>query len=206
MARLTVADLRDEERFVKLDTLDHQNLGRFVTQYFWRRPTAAVALHHLFTLSVLAALVATGAQRRYSLDGWLGNLGAALLLFLLLVPVHEALHALAYRLLGARDLHWGISWQWLSVYVIADQYVAGRVEFFVVAVLPFLVLNGLLLLASVLFPGARLLLLMVLLLHQTGTSGDWALLNYFYLHPGEVYTYDDAPSHYTYFFQRRAGE
>jgi hypothetical protein len=40
-------------------------------------------------------------------------------------------------------------------------------------------------------------------LHTAGTSGDWALLNYLWLHrERRILTYDDAELGETYFFER----
>jgi hypothetical protein len=43
----------------------------------------------------------------------------------------------------------------------------------------------------------------LLMVHTAATSGDWAILNYLWLHRGKgVYTYDDAANGTSYFYEK----
>src|SRR5262245_59269351 len=49
--------------------------------------------------------------------------------YLLLVPVHEALHALAYRVVGAHGVRVRYAWRRLTAQCVADHAVVGDAKF-----------------------------------------------------------------------------
>jgi hypothetical protein len=124
-------------------------------------------------------------------------------MFVIILPLHEALHALGYRMSGAREISWKMMWRYLAAYVVADRFVAGRRVFFFVALLPFVVITPIALMLALLFPAWSVLWLTVLLWHTAGVSGDWALMNYYWIHRDrEIYTWDEGGS--SYFYARRS--
>lgn len=109
--------------------------------------------------------------------------------------------------MGARDIRWDYSARMLAVWVIAHRFVAGTRAFLIVALAPFVVLNSSLIAAAVAFPQFAVLSLFVLLWHLHGTAGDWALLNFVWLHRARgFWTYDDAAAGKSYFFSEAPGE
>ncbi len=198
---VTMADLHESGRYELLRELGFNDIMPFVTEYYWRRRTALTILHVVLTVAFLGLWLATGLNNGIALDEWLTSWGSAFILFLTLLPVHEALHGLVYRLCGATDVRYGILWRQAAAYATAHHFVADARQFTWVAVTPFLVINGALLLGAAVLPDWRALLLGALFWHTTGTAGDFALLNYFRLHRDrEMYTYDDADSKKSYFY------
>ncbi|MGE5223461.1 MAG: DUF3267 domain-containing protein [Omnitrophica WOR_2 bacterium] len=121
-----------------------------------------------------------------------------------LIPVHEAIHALVYWVIGARDIRFSVSFSQFYVYAIANRFVVNRKEFIGLAIAPFLLLNSLLSILVVFSPRWQFFALGLLLLHTTATSGDWALLNYFWENKEKnILTYDDAQAQKTYFYEYR---
>lgn len=201
---LTPEDLQDGIRYELLDTLGFDEVGPFISEYYQKRRTpliiAHIALSVLFVAMWVGVVLADGTSWTDAMIMWgLGFAG-----FLLLLPAHEALHGLAYRLLGATDIRYGVNWRKLYAYALAHRFVADTRQFTWVALTPFLVISSVLLVLAALLPEYRAVLLVVLVWHTMGTSGDFALLNYFRLH-GErmLYTYDDDDSKMTYFYGDR---
>ena len=201
---VTLDDLRDSGRYELLRELSFNDLMPFVTEYYWKRRTALTLGHVSLTLLLLGLWFVAGLSGDGDLDSWFTCWGGAFLLFLALLPVHEALHGLVYRLCGATDVRYGILWRQAAAYATAHHFVADARQFAWVAVTPFLVINGVLLLTSAVLPDLRPLLLGALFWHTTGTAGDFALLNYFRLHRDrQVYTCDDAETKTSYFYAAR---
>ena len=193
---------RDEYQL--LGELTHATLADFVIEYFLRRGSWLTRLHHALSLTTLGAAIAVAVVQGRGVGRTFLDFGLAVVaLFVILLPLHEGLHAAAYRLSGARDIRWDYSLRMLAVWVIAHRFVVGTRAFLFVALAPFVVLNALLLAGAVVFPQYAVLLLFVLLVHLHGCAGDWSLLNFLWLHREQgFWTYDDALLGKSYFFGR----
>ena len=198
----TIDDLRGTA-FEQLDELRYDDLLPFAARYFFERTSWIIYLHHALSLTALAAVIAAAVVRDIPFVAALQQfvLGFAAM-FVVVLPIHEALHALAYRMAGAREIRWKVLWRYLAAYVVAERFVAGRAVFFFVALAPFVVISPALLLFAATWPAWAVFWLTVLLWHTAGVSGDWALLNYYWLHrQREIYTYDEGGK--SYFFARK---
>lgn len=122
--------------------------------------------------------------------------------YVLLVPVHEGLHALAYRTLGAEDVRVVYRWRSLAAYCVAARSVVGRNGLAWVSVAPFAVLNPILAAAALLTSGVWAVLLAgALLLHVGACGGDFGLLNWLWLRGrSDTLSYDDLSDGRSYFF------
>lgn len=201
----SIDELRDEKQFRLLAGLGHKDLIPFVSEYYRRNLTWVTALHYAFSVALLSIAIAIGVIDGYSLDAWLSRFGAGVLSFLVLLPIHEAIHGIVYKLAGARDVRYGVSLRQFYAYAIAHRFVASRRVFVWVAAMPFLVINTALVVAAILVEPYRFYLVSVLLFHTAGTSGDFAFLNYLWIHRREeFYTYDDADEKASYLFARVA--
>jgi hypothetical protein len=141
-------------------------------------------------------------QPDYSLASRLAHLGYGIALSFLLIPIHEYLHVLAYRYLGAKHTAVKSNWKKLYFIAVADRFVANRKEFAIVALIPFIVINSCLLLAFLSVGGDWVFTILGLLIfHTTACSGDFALLNYFQVNKKiDLVTYDDVNKQVTYFY------
>lgn len=189
-------------RFEILESIRHEQLIPFVLQYFFERTSWVTRLHHAMSVASALALLVAGFQR-FTLLGFLAQFGAGMAVMLVFVlPVHEAVHAIAYWLCGGREIRWSFSWKMLAAYVVANNFVADRRTFFFVALAPFVVITPAAIALAVLDSGRAIVWLTVLLWHTAGVSGDWALLNYYWLNRRrEIYTFDE--SGVAYFYARR---
>ena len=207
MTALEPSDLSDPHRYQLLDVLDHDDLVPDIAAYLWR-PTP---LRNGYLAANALVLVLVGWLVSQAEVGWLNALLQVALGmvggYLLLVPVHEGIHALTYRAFGARDVSITYRWRSLSAFCIADGFVADSREFTWLALMPFLVINTALIVLIVASESFRLPLTGALLLHAGACSGDAALLNYLWLHRQTgVLTYDDAAAKRSYFYRPLVGD
>ena len=199
----TIEELNGPQ-FERIDELRHDDLLPFAAHYFFERTSWIIRLHHTLSLAALLALAGVAVRRG---PPWLDTAGQFLLgfvvMFAFVLPLHEALHALAYLLCGAREIRWKMIWKYLAAYVVAERFVAGRGVFFFVALVPFVLITPAVILMAVVWPAWSVLWLTVLLWHTAGVSGDWALMNYYWLHRHrEISTWDEDGR--SYFYARAA--
>ncbi|HEX7830141.1 MAG TPA: DUF3267 domain-containing protein [Thermoanaerobaculia bacterium] len=190
--------------YTLLGVLTHASLGKFVVEYFLRRTSWLTRAHHLMSLTTIVAIVLVALRQERSWLYCLESFGAALVvLFVIVLPIHELVHAIAYRLVGARDVRWDYSARMLAVWVVAHRFVADARAFAFVALAPFVIINAALIIAALIWPSIAVFLLFVLLWHLHGASGDWALLNFMWLHRADgFWTYDDADAGRSWFYGR----
>jgi hypothetical protein len=125
---------------------------------------------------------------------------------ILLIPIHELLHALVYKVAGAPSLKFGFKPEKFLFYVSADNYVIEKKWFLPVAFTPFLIISGILILLNLLssYPLAWSFAV-CLFVHTTMCIGDFALAGFFTQFTGkEVYTYDDVENSKTYFYVHKS--
>jgi hypothetical protein len=190
--------------FALLAEMTHASLAEFVIEYFLRRRSWLTHAHHAMTIVTVAAAVLVAMRTGRPLKLCVLDFFLALAaLFVIVLPIHELLHAAAYRLSGARDIRWDYSLRMAAVWVTAHRFVATARPFVFVALAPFVVINAALLLGAIVFPKLAVFLLFVLLWHLHGSIGDWSLLNFIWLHRERgFWTFDDAEAGKSYFYGR----
>lgn len=112
---------------------------------------------------------------------------------ILVVPVHELIHACAYKLAGAPKISFGMDMKQMIFYVTADRYPVGRNKFYFVAMAPFVFLNltSLWIMFMHSSPGLSICGLTFLFLHNIMCIGDFAMISFFSFHrKKELYTFD----------------
>lgn len=194
-----------EQGYILLDSLSHQEVIPFVKQ-FLKRPTLASLAYQLINF-LLGVWIALWSFHSLTLETFtlLKGLGALVLGFGLafgLAPLHEYIHAIAYKAQGAQRVSYHVNLKKLYVAAIADQFVASQAEFRRVVLAPYLVISALL--AIVWFFAGELwsfTALGALTMHSLLCAGDIGLLSYLEAHKGqEVITYDDKENGLTYFY------
>jgi Putative zincin peptidase len=191
-----------------IETLGHQDIIPFIRVYMKKKNVYP----YLYNWSnILFAAVAVfwfwkceGRENYTTLEGF-NHFSYGLGMAFLLIPIHEYIHALAYRLQGATQTSYDANLKKFYFMAMADQFVASRREFQIVALAPVVVITFVISLFLV-FANMywTFTLLGTLLLHTLFTSGDFALLSYFEFHKDkEVVTYDDKANKISYFYARK---
>lgn len=122
---------------------------------------------------------------------------------ILVIPPHEILHGVAYRLLGARKIRFGMDLQQFIFYVTVDRFPISRRELVFLALTPFVVINVAAITVTALWAGQFTIFTAALLLsHNMMCIGDFAMINYSFSRKGDIYTYDDISLKKSYFFEK----
>jgi hypothetical protein len=203
MQRLTPYNLQTDGKYRQLLRFHHRDVLPFVGEYYLRKRNWVIWLNYLLNLGCILWTLAVGIWQGTSTTSWLISLGLAVLIWVVLIPLHEAIHGLVYWLLGARDIHFGGSLRLMYFYAVAHDFVINSRELIWLALAPFLVINGGLLVLALVSPQQRLLALILSLLHLSAVGGDWAMLGYLWeQRGGEIYTFDDINEQMSYFYQQ----
>jgi len=202
MPRITSAELTSQPAYTLLLRMRHSEALPFVVEYYLRRRNWVIWLNYLLNLACLVWTLAAGVVQGASTRAWLVTMGLALLAWAVLIPLHELIHAAAYWLLGARQIHFGGSLRLMYFYAVAHDFAISGRELVWLALAPFLVINGGLLLLALFSPDLRLFALMLSLMHLSAVGGDWAMLGYVWEHRASpLYTFDDIDEQMSYFYQ-----
>ena len=145
------------------------------------RPAWPLLLFYLALFASLAAVVwaAWWSWSTYFLRDVLGPIGIGVVGMLALVPLHEWIHGVAYRAVGAPVVVYGAAWKRLIFHASAPHFVAsaGRLGF--VAMAPFVALSAAMVTLCLVTEGPlRLGVAVALLMHTQGCSGDFCMLNF----------------------------
>jgi glucose-6-phosphate-specific signal transduction histidine kinase len=202
--QLTPAEI-SSHGYRELERLEHMELVPFVKKYI--RPTtwharAYFALNILLFTWIVYWFTEGILRQNQEFSNLFLQFSYGLTLSILLIPIHEWIHMLAYRLQGARTSSMDVNWKKFYFMAVADQFVASAKEFRIVALAPFTIISISLLAIFFFVPYYwQLTLLSCLFAHTAMCSGDFALLSFFETHSDkEVITYDDHTNKISYFF------
>lgn len=122
---------------------------------------------------------------------------------ILVIPVHELLHGIAYRIIGARAIRFGADLQQFIFFVTADRYPVTGKELYFLAMTPFVVINLLAAVITILwFPQAILFSSFFLFSHNIMCIGDFAIVNCVRQQaPRRVYSFDEIENKKSYFYE-----
>jgi hypothetical protein len=112
--------------------------------------------------------------------------------FVVLIPIHEVIHAVAFKALGAQKVGFGWSTKSMIVYAYAQKFAMTLRENSWVAVMPFIVITISLTILWYLFPQWQVFWGLSLFLHTSACIGDFILIKYYFKNKHHnLYTYDD---------------
>lgn len=121
---------------------------------------------------------------------------------LLIIPIHELLHGLVYRIVGAKKIRFGVDLQQFIVFVTADRYPVSGSEIIYLALTPFIVINAITILLIVFcFPHLILFSSFLLLSHNIMCIGDFAVVNFVMQEKMKIYNYDAVDEEKSYFYK-----
>ncbi len=201
-----IEQLHDPGKYRLIKTLNHSEVVQFVVQQLnhLRWP---VLLFYIFTAGLLSLIMTLSIYNYFNQIITWGTWSLYLLFGILagmivVIPFHEGLHGLAYRLAGAKKVKYGMDLKQMLFYASAPGFVANKKAFLIVALAPFLIIN-LCFSAGIVFgpPPVKWASLVALFVHSTMCIGDFAMANFFAAYTGkEVYTYDEEKSQTSYFY------
>jgi cellulose synthase/poly-beta-1,6-N-acetylglucosamine synthase-like glycosyltransferase len=216
--RPTLDELHQSDRYRLLESFPIDEMMAFVQRELNIKPkqpekpisrsTRFLRLGTMMLLSglfgyVLAYSLLSGVDKQTIASGF-WQLGAGFMAFFLILPIHEFIHGLAFKRLGAPRVGYGWAPKSLMVYAYSQNFPATMREVAFVAIMPFLVITTALLVGWVVWPSYSVFWITLLLVHTGGCLGDFALINYWYKNRHRViYTYDDVEGEKrSYFFEQ----
>ena len=205
-------ELRPEELlnegYVLKDSLYHDDLIPFLKESL-NKSSTVIKLYYGLNILLFLIIVALISfdfyyDPHFTWAGRFSFLSFGLLFSFLLIPLHEYLHSLAYKFVGAKKTSYDMNLRKFYFMALADRFVMNLKEFRIVALTPFVCISVLCLLAFIIPLGIWKYTVMALLLtHTAFCSGDFALLNYFELNKSkDLVTYDDVEKGVSYIYER----
>jgi len=202
-----VEELKNDNSFQQILELDFDDMIPFVISNIRKAgifSSIYMALN-IITLSVLIVLIVYGF-----LQGWLNwtilikqFIAGVFAGSILVIPVHELFHGLAYRILGARKIRFGADLQQLIFFVTADRFPISGMEVYFLALLPFAAINALAMAVVILWlPQLIILFGFFLLTHNIMCIGDFAIVNYTLKEAGDIYSFDEVEKKKSYFYKK----
>ncbi len=199
-------ELKESERYRLLKRLEFDDILDFVLENI-RKRNPVTFLFYLVNALFLAAIIAWITWSRWQLDSswkFLILQGAAGLFSgsFLIIPFHEALHALAYKMMGAPRIYFGKDLRQFFFYVAVDRYVINHRELTLLALTPFIGINVLMLVVTLLFfPQILTFTLFLLVSHNLMCIGDFAMTGFAWEYRCKrIVTYDEMDSKTSYFY------
>lgn len=200
----TPQELEESDKYKKLQDLDHNEMVPFLLDNLKNRNPINAAFKHGTMLLIALILFIWIGQWNTSL--FFAGLGVGLIFtFTAGLILHELLHLLVYKILGAKKTRLKALWDQGAVAAVADQFVVSEKEFYWLAFTPFTVLTIAGLVA--LFTTTGWIFYSVsffLIIHATACIGDFSLAGYMYENRNrEIYTFDDVDNDKSYFYVRK---
>lgn len=200
----TPEELGEQDRYEKIADLDHHEMVPFILGNLKNRNLINELFKH-GTLLLVVFILYMWIGRWNSTDFFIG-LGAGLLFtFTIGVLLHELLHLMVYKFLGAKKTRLKALWDQGAVAAVADHFVVSEKEFYWLAFTPFVVLTtagiaGLFFTHGWIFYALSVFLIM----HATACIGDFSLAGYIYGHRGrKIYTFDDTENDRSFFYAEK---
>jgi len=191
---------------VLIAEMRHTELAPFVREYLAKRTATSIA----YLIINLMMLFAVAFQFTYvvflhdsSFMTAISYMCMGLGFSFLVIPVHEAIHAIAYKWVGAKEISFDVNWRKFYFMALADGFEADSRSFRLVAAAPFLVLSfTAILIMFFVTPLWILTCLSFLFVHTAFCSGDFGLMCFFDVHSyKQVTTVDDIKAGSTYFYE-----
>ena len=197
----------EQDGYSVVEELKHDDLINFLRNNVKQRGlfyyVFIVTLLILWTLSAFVITYYIINDKVSALKGILAFFTGFGLVFIF-IPFHELLHALAYRIVGAKEVSYYSNFKKFYFAAIAHMFVINLREFMIVALSPFLfVIVASLITAPFVNEFWRIVILGFTLLHTMFCSGDFYLLNYMQCgKKSGLVSYDDKVNKVSYFYRK----
>jgi len=189
----------DEHRYQTIKVLDtNDGVLEFIKGIIdkrggWTRFCSGAVLLCMIMIVVLLLMNGFSAMSFF-------HLCIGVLTVLVLIPIHEGIHGLAYYILGARDIRFMAQLKKLLFTAQAHRFVVGYKEFAFVALAPFVMISLSVIVLGIFEIVDWFFVMGVLIMHTQACVGDFAILQFMTDYKNDkVITYDDCEAHLAYF-------
>ena len=201
-----VEQMQNEELYTKILELNFDEMIPFVLSNIRRKGLMSwlfvavnvIGLSSVGVFSIWGIYTGWIPWSRFIIQLILGILAGSIIV----IPFHELLHGLAYKILGAKKITFGANLQQFFFFVTADRFLVNRKELYFLALFPFGALNVVLLTVALFWlPQYSILFGFLLLSHNLMCIGDFAVTNYVLNEKEEVFTYDEPENKKSFFYK-----
>ncbi|HEU4725776.1 MAG TPA: DUF3267 domain-containing protein [Candidatus Eisenbacteria bacterium] len=202
----TAAELEDHRMWELVDAIPHDGLHAWVRRYLFAPTWIVAAYWGVNAAALLVVYIVWRSSDTSMLEAFPTICLGMVMGYVLLLPIHEIVHAGAYRLVGASNVRIRYDLRRTTALCIAPGEVLSGTRFLLVCLAPALLINPILAVVTAIAPVGTVALGVsgALLLHIGACSGDIAFVNYLWLHRGrQLYTLDDATRPRTAFYRMK---
>mgnify|MGYP001799620677 CR=1 FL=1 len=206
MSKYQVEDLKAPE-FQLIDQLQHNDLMPFIKKAYEQRNTIyycynGLTIVFMIVLFTLMLKEVVRGELRFSTEFIYFSYG--ILATFTLIPLHEYIHAVAYKYVGAKKTSYDMNLRKFYFMAMADKFVVNSREFRIVVLAPFITISIGCVILFIFLPGMwKFAAFGLFFTHSMFCSGDFGFLSYLNNHKTkDIYTYDDKEKGESYFFER----
>ena len=209
MENPSIEELRNSDKYELIAKLNHQQIkefvinqlaenGKIIKVYMIYQILMILVGIFFFTRSIVLAFQTSFEPLYYSI-------GALLFSFSVLIIIHELLHGIALKIIGAPKVNFGGYLKKFIFYVEADRFVINRKQFAFIALTPLFAVK-LITLTGIIFlfnQPVFYFLIFVMSAHSLFCAGDIGLLSVFYKYKdSEIFTFDVKAEKTSYFYRK----
>jgi hypothetical protein len=207
--KVTSTDLIDPDKYSLIEIVDYASILPFIRRYIKPREILMYSFYLLliFTLFIWVYLsIELYLNRIFTIWQFFGISFFLLIIpLIIIIPVHELLHGIAFKLMGAKKLVFGANVREMVFYVTADQFVLNKTMFYFLALTPFCAFSTFFI--WLLFSSSLIIQwigALMLCMHTSCCIGDFALLSYINLNARgcDFFTFDNVATKTSYYFKK----
>lgn len=213
MTKPTIDQLQNSGDYELIAKINHHEIKEFVVDQLTGKGKIIRAYMIYQFLMILSGMIFLGRSVILAFDNNLIplyiSLATLVFSFSILIVIHELLHGIALKVVGAKKIRFGAYLKKFTFYAEADRFVLNRKQFALVALAPLLIIQAITLLGILLFLNQPILYFWMILMstHSLFCAGDIGLLSLFYKHENsEVYTFDVKAEKTSYYYKKRSPE
>ncbi len=210
MENPSIEELRNPDKFELIAQLNHQQIkefvinqlaenGKIIKVYMIYQVLMILIGIFFFTRSVVLAFQSSFEPLYYTL-------AATFFSFSVLIVIHELLHGIALKIIGAPRVNFGAYLKKFIFYAEADRFVINRKQFAFIALTPLFAVKLVTLIGIIFLFNQPVFyfLIFVMSAHSLFCAGDIGLLSVFYKYKNsEIFTFDVKAEKTSYFYRTR---
>ena len=208
---MTYEELIENPDYEKVDSFSHKNIKHVVMKEMgeggsWASISNMYQVLGLLAIMISAFKVFVPFFKHRNFENMVAMAGGVLFSVTFLIAIHEIIHALAYKMVGAKKLSFGMRLRKFLFFVMADKQVLSYKQFKIVALAPALTIAALTIAGMALTYNHPMFyfFLSVFGIHSLFTGGDLGLLTYFENRKNdEILTFDVKEEGKTYFYRKK---
>ena len=202
-------ELQDETKFQLVAKFHIDELKEFIIENMKSKTKYTIFYNVVFMLMVFLGFAFLSYHfnsenvETISLLLYLG--GGIVVAFSLIIVLHEWIHGMIYKMLGAPRVVYGGDIKKFIFYAAAPMFVLGKADFFKVAMAPFVIITLLSILIFALGSiEIKCFAIGLLMAHTMACGGDFAMMSFFEKNKEkEILTYDDMENKTIYFYEKK---